>query len=766
MSFALDARRHREGEHLERGAIGQGGRVKNFQICPQGGEVRIGFVLLNGGDDRIGSNKTGDVINMTVGVIAFDAVLEPDDLGDSEPVAEFFFDLLLVEGGIPIGIKEAAGGGEQGTLSIGVYGTPFEDEMPAVENRQIQFLGDTGRDFIVKIAGWVFPTPGVVSKINNSQPWGVGAFDENRSVVAAPGFIGRNVEKLDLVAAGLPENPAHFLFLRLVFDIDSDVLGGGERFNHRDKRRKDSVVGTGETDSIPMGPGKPGGLVGLPFGGHVITSMGGGWHEIKVTASGILTKAQTCEEEKFFPEPDLENARYPLDYPVLMPTVFLKTYGCQMNERDSAQVASMLRERGFRMVEDESDADVILLNTCSVRDMAEQKAIGKMGMVQTLRRRRPHLVTGYLGCMAQSRGEELLKATPQVDLVVGTQKFHRVADYVSEIYQRKTEELMDDERRPIVDVAEEVGSQSTIREQSLRERQSSAFVSIMQGCNMRCTFCIVPDTRGAERSRPIGEIVSEVRELAARGVREVTLLGQIVNLYGRHEFPREGGKSPFVQLLEAVHEVEEIQRIRFTSPHPIGFRADLIEALASLPRLMEHVHLPLQSGSDRLLKLMHRGYTAEKFRALVGALRTARPEMAITTDLIVGFPGETDEDHAATRAMVQELEFDNAFVFRYSPRRDTPAANSPDQIEESIKESRHQDLLGEVNEVVARKLAARVGYEEEVLCEGASRHNPDRLSGRSRTNKIVVFAGNPRLIGEIFPVRIVRASGNTLYGEV
>lgn len=437
-----------------------------------------------------------------------------------------------------------------------------------------------------------------------------------------------------------------------------------------------------------------------------------------------------------------------------------------MNERDSAQVASMLEERGFRLVGQETEADVILLNTCSVRDMAEQKAIGKMGMLHKLRRSRPHLVTGYLGCMAQSRGEELLRTSPEVDLVVGTQKFHRVADYVEKIYRQKIERLIDDERRPIVDVGEEEGSQSTIRDQPLREQQASAFVSIMQGCNMRCTFCIVPDTRGAERSRPLEEIVSEVRDLVSKGVREVTLLGQIVNLYGRHEFPKVDGKSPFVQLLEAVHAVEGLERLRFTSPHPIGFRSDLIEAFNRLPRLMEHVHLPLQSGSDRVLKLMHRGYTAEKYLRLVEALRNSRADLALTTDLIVGFPGETEEDHQATRQLVERIGFDNAFVFRYSPRKDTPAAAQPDQIDEGTKERRHQELLEVINASAARRLEARVGQEEEVLCEGPSRHNPDRLAGRSRTNKIVVFAGAPRLVGRVFPVKIVRASGNTLYGEV
>jgi tRNA-2-methylthio-N6-dimethylallyladenosine synthase len=238
-----------------------------------------------------------------------------------------------------------------------------------------------------------------------------------------------------------------------------------------------------------------------------------------------------------------------------MSKVFLKTYGCQMNERDSEQVARMLVARGYEMTPSEKDADVVLLNTCSVRDMAEQKALGKMGLLGRLRANKPEMVFGFLGCMAQSRGAELVRDIGHVDLVVGTQKFHRVAEYVDEIVQRKRalrDRLMDDERFSIVDVAEEAGSQETIREHVLKARQSTAFVSIMQGCNMHCTFCIVPSTRGAERSRRIEEIVREVEELVARGVKEVTLLGQIVNLFGRHEFPARDGKSPFVQLLEAV----------------------------------------------------------------------------------------------------------------------------------------------------------------------------------------------------------------------
>lgn len=281
---------------------------------------------------------------------------------------------------------------------------------------------------------------------------------------------------------------------------------------------------------------------------------------------------------------------------------------------------------------------------------------------------------------------------------------------------------------------------------------------------MHCTFCIVPQTRGAERSRPIDEIVKEVRTLVSRGVKEVTLLGQIVNLYGRHEFPKIDNKSPFVQLLEGVHDVDGLERLRFTSPHPIGFRDDLLEAFSRLPRLAEHVHLPLQSGSNRILRAMHRAYTAERYVDLVRRIRQARQGIAITTDIIVGFPGETEEDYRQTRDLVEEIQFDNAFVFRYSPRRDTPAAMMPDQIAERTKEERNQDLLQVVNESNRRSLQRLVGSDVEVLCEGPSKTNPARLMGRTRTNKIVVFEGNENLMGELLNVRIERANGFSLYG--
>lgn len=444
-----------------------------------------------------------------------------------------------------------------------------------------------------------------------------------------------------------------------------------------------------------------------------------------------------------------------------MPSVYIKTYGCQMNERDSEAVAAQLVAKGYTLARSEAVADVILLNTCSVRDLAEQKALRKMENVAAdIRRHRPNVVLGFMGCMAQSRGQDLINRLPDVDLVIGTQKFHRTAEYVGE--------LLSGRRDKIVDVAQENGSEAAIREHLLNgnaQKSVSAFVSIMQGCNQYCTFCIVPHTRGQERSRTIADIVGECRELAGRGVKEITLLGQIVTSYGKREIARRDGKSAFVQLLEAVHEVQGIERIRFTSPHPKGYGDDLVEAYARLPKLVESAHLPVQSGSDRILKLMHRGYTRERFVSLVHKLRGAQAAIGITTDIIVGFPGETETDFAETLSLAAEVEFDNAFVFKYSPRRDTPAAAMPNQLSQEEIEERHARLLQRINEIAARKFESCVGAQMQILVEGPSKRNEARMMGRTRCNKIVVFDGSARHRGQLMDVRIARAGSFTLYGE-
>ncbi|HEY3757726.1 MAG TPA: tRNA (N6-isopentenyl adenosine(37)-C2)-methylthiotransferase MiaB [Opitutaceae bacterium] len=448
-----------------------------------------------------------------------------------------------------------------------------------------------------------------------------------------------------------------------------------------------------------------------------------------------------------------------------MNRVFIKTYGCQMNERDSDAVAAMLRGRGYRIVANEDDCDIMLLNTCSVRDAAEQKAIGKAGYVSARKRRQPDFVLGILGCMAQNRGAELLDQLPDVDLIVGTQKFHRVPDYLDNL--RAARDAGVPIADTLVDIAEEPGSQNTIRDHYQpddAERQVSAFVSIQQGCNMDCAFCIVPKTRGDERSRPMDDIVAECRALAKRGIREITLLGQIVTSYGRRDYAHTGGITPFVQLLERIHDLDGIERIRFTSPHPRGFKDDLVAAYGRLAKLCEYVHLPLQSGSNRILRAMNRPYTRERYLEIVAALRSVRPDMYFSTDVIVGFPGETDEDFAQTQEVFAAANYDMAYVFKYSIRTGTPAATMDAQVPEEIKETRNQALLALLQANSLRRTQALLGTTEEVLVEGVDRTG-QHLTGRTRGNRVTLFDGPRELIGRLLPVRILRASVSTLYGE-
>lgn len=455
-----------------------------------------------------------------------------------------------------------------------------------------------------------------------------------------------------------------------------------------------------------------------------------------------------------------------------MNRVHIKTYGCQMNERDSEAVAAMLRSRGYRIVADENECDILLLNTCSVRDAAEQKAIGKAGYLQQRKKRQPDFVLGILGCMAQNRGASLLDRLPDVDLIVGTQKFHQVPEYLDNL--RAAREAGVPIASTIVDVGEEAGSQNTIKEHLLPERgtdgddgdrQVTAFVSIQQGCNMDCSFCIVPKTRGDERSRPMDEIETECRMLAERGIREITLLGQIVTSYGRRDYAHTGGISPFVQLLERVHAIEGIARIRFTSPHPRGFKDDLVAAYARLPKLCGYVHLPMQSGSNDILRAMNRPYTHERYREIVDALRTANPEMYFSTDVIVGFPGESADDFERTRELFEACDFDMAYVFKYSIRTGTPAATLPNQVPEEEKERRNQILLGILEQNSLRRTATLIGRVEPVLVEG--RDKSGRLfTGRTHGNRVCVFAADKSQVGSIVPLRVDRATVSTLYGTI
>ncbi|MEO6245878.1 MAG: tRNA (N6-isopentenyl adenosine(37)-C2)-methylthiotransferase MiaB [Opitutaceae bacterium] len=454
-----------------------------------------------------------------------------------------------------------------------------------------------------------------------------------------------------------------------------------------------------------------------------------------------------------------------------MNRVHIKTYGCQMNERDSEAVAAMLRARGYRIVADEAGCDILLLNTCSVRDAAEQKAIGKAGYLAQRKKKQPDFILGILGCMAQNRGASLLDQLPDLDLIVGTQKFHQVPDYLDNLRAARSAGIPIG--ATIVDIAEEAGSQNTIKDHLAPEagadgeieRQVSAFVSIQQGCNMDCAFCIVPKTRGDERSRPMDDIVRECEQLAARGVREVTLLGQIVTSYGRRDYTHTGGITPFVQLLERVHAIAGIDRIRFTSPHPRGFKDDLVAAYARLPKLCGYVHLPMQSGSDRILRAMNRPYTRARYKEIVDALRAAEPAIYFSTDVIVGFPGETDDDFAQTRDLFEACDFDMAYVFKYSIRTGTPAAELADQVPDEVKEHRNQVLLEVLQKNSLRHTARLVGTVEDVLVEGRDKSG-ERFTGRTRGNRVCVFAADSRLVGQIVPLKIERASVSTLYGEL
>jgi tRNA-2-methylthio-N6-dimethylallyladenosine synthase len=467
-----------------------------------------------------------------------------------------------------------------------------------------------------------------------------------------------------------------------------------------------------------------------------------------------------------------------------MNRVYIKTYGCQMNERDSEAVAALLRARGYRIVQDENACDVMLLNTCSVRDMAEQKAIGKAGYAVQKKKRNPRFLLGILGCMAQNRGAALLDALPDVDLIVGTQKFHQVPDYLDNL--RAAQEAGAPLGSTIVDIAEEAGSQNKIKDHILPQDDFgragtpfpaaaasgvaalpmvTAFVSIQQGCNMDCAFCIVPKTRGDERSRPMDEIVRECEELAERGVREITLLGQIVTSYGRRDYAHTDGVTPFVQLLERVNAIPGIKRIRFTSPHPRGFKDDLIQAYGRLEKLCEYVHLPLQSGSDRILKAMNRPYSRDRYRQIVDDLRRVRPDMYFSTDIIVGFPGETEEEFQQTRELFEACNYDMAFIFKYSIRTGTPAATLADQIPDEVKEARNAALLAILQANSNRRNATLLGTTQEVLVEGPDKKGIGYM-GRTRGNRIVHFAANERLIGELVPVKIDRVSTAVLYGEL
>src|SRR5438552_3329702 len=377
-----------------------------------------------------------------------------------------------------------------------------------------------------------------------------------------------------------------------------------------------------------------------------------------------------------------------------MAKLHLITYGCQMNEYDSERVAGLLRERSWELTADEAEADLILVNTCAIREKAEEKVFSKLGELRLLKAQRPELVIGVMGCMAQLHQRAIQRRAPAVDLVFGSPAIARVGELVDRVLR---------DRRPVLETGEGPLVKITARPSSAGRLK--AFVTVMEGCEKHCTFCVVPRTRGRERSHPPAAIVAEVRGLVAEGCREVTLLGQTVNAYGRDLTP----PTDLPELLERVNDVEGLARIRFTTSNPYNLTPRMIAAMRDVPKVCEWFHLPLQSGSDRVLERIHRGYTRERYLELIEDLRAAVPELALSTDLIVGFPGETEEDFRETLAMVERVGYDNVFAFRYSRRPGTPAADLPDQIPEAVKADRNRRLLEVVDRVTRARAAPLAG---------------------------------------------------------
>jgi tRNA-2-methylthio-N6-dimethylallyladenosine synthase len=444
-----------------------------------------------------------------------------------------------------------------------------------------------------------------------------------------------------------------------------------------------------------------------------------------------------------------------------MPTFYLRTYGCQMNERDSEALACLLTSHGYTQVETEDTADVLLFNTCSVRDQAERKVVGKVGILKRLKKQRPGLVIGIIGCMAQNRGRSLLDDLPHVDLVVGTDCLAQIPAMLDECLQG-THGL----------VATEVDNNIPEGLNQHRRGENSAYVAVMRGCNQFCSYCIVPYTRGREKSRPIADVVGEVERLAANGTQEIFLLGQNITAYGLAEARKAGTydpeASPFADLLRAVHEVSGVRRVRFTSPHVKFMNDAFVEAVTSLPKVCKSFHIPVQSGSDRILRAMKRGYTSAEYLDRVRQIRERLDEVAFSTDVIVGFPGETEEDFKATRDLMNEVGFDMAYIFRYSVRTGTKAAeNLPDDVPEDVKMARNQLLLADLDKRVKGMNARYVGRDLEVLVEGPSKRNSARWTGRSDTNKVVIFEPVPELkAGDFVTVHIDRTTSHSLFGQV
>jgi tRNA-2-methylthio-N6-dimethylallyladenosine synthase len=434
--------------------------------------------------------------------------------------------------------------------------------------------------------------------------------------------------------------------------------------------------------------------------------------------------------------------------------VFIKTFGCQMNEYDSAKMADVLGGEAYVTTDNPEEADVILFNTCSVREKAQEKVFTDLGMVKHLKQRNPELIIGVGGCVASQEGAAIVQRAPYVDLVFGPQTLHRLPAMMAK--RRDSGRAQVDIEFPEIEKFDHLPP--------ARVDGPSAFVSIMEGCSKYCTYCVVPFTRGEEVSRPLADVLAEVAHLADEGVREITLLGQNVNAY-RGEMP-DGDSADFALLIELVADIPGVERIRYTTSHPREFTQRLIDTYAKVPKLVSHLHLPVQSGSDRILAAMKRGYTVLEYKSIIRRIRAARPDIALATDFIVGFPGETEADFEATLRLLEEVNFDHSFSFVYSPRPGTPAAGMADDTPQEIKLQRLHRLQAQLDRQVRAYSEAMVGSVQRVLVEGPSKKDPNELMGRTENNRVVNFAGNARLIGHFVEVTITRALPNSLRGEV
>lgn len=433
--------------------------------------------------------------------------------------------------------------------------------------------------------------------------------------------------------------------------------------------------------------------------------------------------------------------------------LFIKTQGCQMNEYDSSKMAALLsKTHGLSLTQDIEEADVILLNTCSIREKAQEKVFSDLGRFKPYKDKNPHVIIGVGGCVASQEGQKIISRAPYVDLVFGPQTFHRLPNMINALG-----------RGPVVDISfPEIEKFDHLP--APKANGVTAYVSIIEGCSKYCTFCVVPYTRGEEVSRPFDDVIAEIAQLAAQGVREVNLLGQNVNAY---RGPMHDGEiADLATLIQFVSAIEGIDRIRYTTSHPVEFSQSLIDCYATVPELVNHLHLPVQSGSDRILSLMKRGHTVLEYKSKIKKMLAHRPNMSLSSDFIVGFPGETEKDFEDTMNLIHELGYDNSFSFIYSPRPGTPAAELPDTTPMEVKKQRLSILQARIIQNTMAISERMVGSTARILVEGPSKKNPNELKGRTENNRVVNFKGNPELVGQFIDIKITDAQPNSLRGEV